>query len=242
MSNKLRLVALPIKATTATTATPQITLLSQPPTVALQENYLTKTINWCDRQWNKLSDSADGHWKKRVWNGGESVMDRVPYTEWALKHIEPGQSVAPNSTHKLDILYPKSVISDKDLLNMVKASFISRAARHRRSMWIALFIAPITLPVAIIPVVPNLPLFYVLWRAWSHWRAHRGAVYLGRLLANNQLNPRESDELDRFISTHPNLTNKDINTLSKILKLPPQATLEAHRAVKQIDSDSKRQE
>lgn len=146
MSSKLRLVALPLKSSKA----PPITLLSQPPTVALKSNYLAMAVNWCDRQWNKLSESAEGHWKKRVWNGGESIMDRVPYEEWALKHIEPAQGVAPKSSHKMDILYPKSVISDKDLLRLIKEQFISRASRHRRSMWIALAIAPITLWVCVI--------------------------------------------------------------------------------------------
>ncbi|TIA85645.1 hypothetical protein E3P99_03934 [Wallemia hederae] len=230
--SKLRLVALPLRAS----KNPPITLLSQPPDVALQANVLTKAVNWCDQQWNKLSEAADGHWKKRVWNGGETIMDRVPYQEWALKHIEPAQGPAPNSTHKLDVLYPKSVISDVELLSNLKECFVARAARHRRSMWIALAIAPFTLPVAIIPIVPNLPLFYVLWRAWSHWRAQRGAAYLGQLHANNQIEPRASEELDKFFQTHQNPTAKDINVLSKILKLPPQATLEGHRAVKQINS------
>ncbi|TIB67499.1 hypothetical protein E3Q16_03225 [Wallemia mellicola] len=231
MSSKLKLIALPLKAYRQT---PPITLLTLPPKTAVEANLMTKAVNWSDRQWNKLSESPEGHWKKRIWNGGEAVMDRVPYEEWALKHIEPAHGVAVNTSHKLDILYPESMISDKVLLDTVKESFISRSDQHRKKMWLYLAISPVTFPVAIIPIVPNLPLFYLLWRAWSHWRAHRGANYLGQLHANSQLQPRKSEEIDRFYQNNQIPSLKDINTLSKILNLPAQATLEGHRAIKQI--------
>ena len=39
-----------------------------------------------------------------------------------------------------------------------------------------------TFPFALIPVIPNFPFFYILWRAWSHYKAWRGASYLESLL------------------------------------------------------------
>ena len=52
-----------------------------------------------------------------------------------------------------------------------------------------------TFPFAIIPVVPNFPLFYVLWRAWSHYRAWRGATYLESLLKLGMIIEKESPQL-----------------------------------------------
>jgi hypothetical protein len=45
--------------------------------------------------------------------------------------------------------------------------------------------------------VPNLPFFYVLYRAWSHWKAWTGSKHLEFLLNNNKApTPTPSMELD----------------------------------------------
>lgn len=57
--------------------------------------------------------------------------------------------------------------------------------------------SPLTWPFAIIPVIPNFPLFYVLWRAWSHYKAWRGALYLENLLKLGMIVEQPSKELDK---------------------------------------------
>lgn len=62
-------------------------------------------------------------------------------------------------------------------------------------------LSPLTWPFAIIPVVPNLPLFYVLWRAWSHYKAWKASEYLASVLASDgQLVITPSEELDAIFS------------------------------------------
>lgn len=53
-----------------------------------------------------------------------------------------------------------------------------------------------TFPFALIPVIPNFPFFYILWRAWSHYKAWRGASYLGSLLKLGMIVEKPSPELD----------------------------------------------
>lgn len=49
--------------------------------------------------------------------------------------------------------------------------------------------------------MPNLPLFYVLWRAWSHYKAWKASEYLASVLASDgQLKLTASDELDQIFS------------------------------------------
>ena len=55
---------------------------------------------------------------------------------------------------------------------------------------------PVTFPFALIPIIPNFPLFYVLWRAWSHYKAWRGATYLESLLKLGIIVEKPSPELD----------------------------------------------
>lgn len=44
--------------------------------------------------------------------------------------------------------------------------------------------------------MPNFPMFYVLWRAWSHYKAWRGALYLEQLLKAGVIVERPSKQLD----------------------------------------------
>ncbi len=57
---------------------------------------------------------------------------------------------------------------------------------------------PVTFPFALIPVIPNFPMFYVLWRAWSHYKAWRGASYLESLLKLGFIVEKPSPELDEI--------------------------------------------
>lgn len=43
-----------------------------------------------------------------------------------------------------------------------------------------------------VSVIPNLPFFYLLYRAWSHWRALAGGKHLKFLLANKLVEPTPS--------------------------------------------------
>ena len=57
---------------------------------------------------------------------------------------------------------------------------------------------PATFPFALIPIMPNFPLFYVLWRAWSHYKAWRGATYIEQLLKMGMIVEKPSAELDKI--------------------------------------------
>lgn len=45
-----------------------------------------------------------------------------------------------------------------------------------------MILLPFTLPVAALPVLPNLPGFYVAFRAYSHWKALQGATWLSKTI------------------------------------------------------------
>lgn len=60
-----------------------------------------------------------------------------------------------------------------------------------------------TWPFAIIPIVPNFPLFYVLWRAWSHYKAWRGATYLEQLIKAGLVVEKECPELTEIYARKP---------------------------------------
>jgi len=59
---------------------------------------------------------------------------------------------------------------------------------------------PISAPVALIPVIPNIPFFYLVFRAWSHWRALSGSKHIEFLLDRKLVTPKPSPILDTLYS------------------------------------------
>lgn len=115
--------------------------------------------------------------------------------------------------------------------------------------------SPITWPVAIIPVIPNFPLFYVLWRAWSHYKAWRGATYLEAVLKAGMITEKESSTLDNIYAHHradvkdgkiikeggdgadfyPGMmiTTAEVPDLKKAFDLRPAEVVDVERAIEQ---------
>jgi len=57
---------------------------------------------------------------------------------------------------------------------------------------------PFTAPVALIPVIPNIPFLYLVFRAWSHYKALYGSRYLESLLDKNLVTLTPSKTLDEL--------------------------------------------
>lgn len=57
---------------------------------------------------------------------------------------------------------------------------------------------PFTIPFALIPVVPNLPFFYLVWRSYSHWRAFQSSKYLATLLQQNRIVPTKHEGMTKI--------------------------------------------
>lgn len=69
--------------------------------------------------------------------------------------------------------------------------------------------SPLTWPFAIIPIIPNFPLMYVLWRAWSHYKAWKGAAYLENLLKLGMIVEKPSKALDDIYANKPKAVTVD---------------------------------
>ncbi|MBW0487749.1 hypothetical protein O181_027464 [Austropuccinia psidii MF-1] len=167
---------------------------------------LKKVTDLGAKTWLKLSDSPPGSWKARIHNAGEGFMDKIPYEEWALKTIDPAvipstinllhqhsdsvdSSVEKSGSKPIELLYPPSLCSGKELLNGLEISMAERAPYHRKWMKLNFFLSPLTMPFVIVPLIPNLPFFYMMWRAWSHWRAYKASEYLHQMITQAHVLP-----------------------------------------------------
>lgn len=151
----------------------------------------TRLLNKASDFWIGLSkDGEDGKkvaifdWKRRTYTFGEKLMDRIEYEEWALKAVDP--SLDPGYTSKskrradaaqsqsqpplpaIRMHYPPSLLNPNHLRFNLTNLVAARAPHHRsRMIWCCVGM-PFTIPFMLLPVVPNLPFFYLVWRAWSH--------------------------------------------------------------------------
>lgn len=139
-----------------------------------------------------LWEKYESGWQKKVTVYGNKLFQRLPYEEWGLKSVVPlsetRRAEELERRTKSNVKYPSSILGEERVRELLKwyASH-ERQRYHRKWMWASLFGMPITAPVALLPVIPNLPFFWLVFRWWSHWRAQNGSKHVEFLLDNELL-------------------------------------------------------
>ncbi|GAQ10653.1 hypothetical protein ALT_7974 [Aspergillus lentulus] len=160
--------------------------------IAKELSVLDRVTNKAAETWAKWEE-ADKGWKKHLVTWGNKVQQRIPFEEWGLKSIPSLKAQRrldkSSETKKVDVLFPGNAIKAEKLRSILRKIATERQDLHRKKMWWSLVAAPFTAPVALIPVVPNIPFFYLAYRGWSHWRALNGSKHLEYLVEKDLLNP-----------------------------------------------------
>jgi hypothetical protein len=149
--------------------------------------------------WEK-DEKAVGNWKKKVTFYGNQALKRIPYEEWGLKTL-PSLTAARKQSilegkEKHELLFPGKYLKQEKLPGVLHALAKERQLMHKSKLTWSIIIMPFTAPFMLVPVIPNLPFFYVLYRAYSHWTALKGSQYLEFLLKHNLPTPTPSSALD----------------------------------------------
>ena len=79
-------------------------------------------------------------------------------------------------------VYHPSVQSPHVILSQMNRFKTELLSHHRKWAILCAIGIPISLPVALVPVAPNVPGFYLAYRLYCHLQALRGAKNLGFLL------------------------------------------------------------
>ncbi|GAB1316726.1 Mitochondrial K+-H+ exchange-related-domain-containing protein [Madurella fahalii] len=142
------------------------------------------------RTWSEW-EKKDKGWQKKVVNYGNYALRRIPYEEWGLKSVPPlsqrRRQVEMNGTEKVEVVYPKSLLPMDRVPKVLETLATEREALHKRRLIWCFIGMPLSAPIALLPVIPNIPFFYLVYRAWSHWRALSGGKHIQFLLKNNLL-------------------------------------------------------
>ncbi|KZV97369.1 hypothetical protein EXIGLDRAFT_379144 [Exidia glandulosa HHB12029] len=141
----------------------------QPPPAETTDgpNLLKRGVTKAVQLWDKMGDKPEGNWQRRIYVYGQKLMDRLEYEELALKVVDPSRA-APDGAL---LLHPTTQPGAKLEPAAEWAAYLQeRMPRHRRGAITWAAISPLTAPFMIVPIIPNLPFFFCVWRAWSHWQ------------------------------------------------------------------------
>ncbi|KAI0600959.1 mitochondrial K+-H+ exchange-related-domain-containing protein [Biscogniauxia sp. FL1348] len=172
--------------------------------------------------WSGWEQKESG-WQKKVVEYGNYALRRIPYEEWGLK------SVPPLSTKRRQeeilgkeqnvLIFPETVIPSTKAKDVLRTLATERESLHRNRLLWCFIGMPISAPFALVPIIPNLPFFYLAYRAWSHWRALAGGKHIQFLVANDLLAVSPSKVLDtiypRLLPSTPVPTEPTTNIGSK---------------------------
>ncbi|MCJ1286295.1 hypothetical protein MMC26_005640 [Xylographa opegraphella] len=172
-----------------------------------QETYVEKVTARAGATWVKW-ESADSGWQKKLTGWGNELFKRIPFEEWGLKSIPPLSTRRPAEDvpgqEETDVIYPPSVIKPGTVFDVLQKLATERQSLHRKRMWGSIAGMPVTIPFGLIPILPNIPFFYLVWRAWSHWRAFSGSKHVEHLLQEGLIKSAPSDLLSRIYSLQAN--------------------------------------
>ncbi|KAI1381901.1 mitochondrial K+-H+ exchange-related-domain-containing protein [Hypoxylon crocopeplum] len=149
-------------------------------------------------------EKKEGGWQKKVVVYGNYLLRRVPYEEWGLKSVPPlstrrreEEVLGKDKNH---LIFPQTLIPTTKATNVLRTLGTERESLHRTRLIWCLVGMPISAPFALVPIIPNLPFFYLVYRAWSHWRALAGGKHVRFLCENNLLSLSPSAMLDSIYS------------------------------------------
>ncbi|OJD25090.1 hypothetical protein ACJ73_03546 [Blastomyces percursus] len=163
--------------------------------------------------WAKWEE-ADKGWKKSLVAYGNRVLQRIPYEEWGLKSVPPlstRRQTEELQTHtQISLVYPKNVIQQSKVLDLLRQLATERQSLHRSPSLISHFSTSST-------VDGHIGEGYILT---TRKPALSGSKHLCFLLDNNLIRPRSLPVLETFYAKRP-IINKNLLSKTNAKDLDP---------------------
>ncbi|KAJ2392676.1 hypothetical protein GGI23_005173 [Coemansia sp. RSA 2559] len=156
---------------------------------------MTKWAATASEKWNKWSAYPPTSWRGKIYIYGETLMDKISFKEYFLKEIPTKSEGALVS--KVDIVVP-NILSETEVLNDLRALVAAQEPYHARWLWYCCYLLPVSSLFTLVPVIPNFPFFYNLFRVYSHYKARHGAHHLQHLFDRGAFEVIFDSELSKF--------------------------------------------
>ncbi|KAI9761632.1 MAG: hypothetical protein M1835_008144 [Candelina submexicana] len=147
--------------------------------------YADKITSRAAATWVKW-EKGNMKWQQTVTHYGNKAFKRIPFEEWGLKSIPPlsarKEAEELQGNGKVEVIFPGQFVEENRVGDVLRRIGTERKGLHTKWMWWSIVGMPCMAPVALIPIIPNIPFFYLAFRAWSHWRALSGSKHLEYIL------------------------------------------------------------
>lgn len=128
-----------------------------------------------NRAWIGFGSAPEGSVKRRIHSFGLKLLSRVRPSETLLKSLTKDVSM-------LEIVHPAS-INPRLVRRRLRHIAVRGAAIHKKYLYGSICMLPVTSVFMVLPL-PNIPFFWTLFRAYSHWRALQGSEKLHFLVSD----------------------------------------------------------
>ncbi|CAR27125.1 ZYRO0C09482p [Zygosaccharomyces rouxii] len=223
-------------------------MLSKSSVVIRFESWLSRKS---ESMWNKIVQSPRPT-NQKVVKMINRLLDKTPWMENSLKTLpgenrlvkrvisrdEQGKEKVENiaikqyvknkdrlETKPLHAYYPSGIISPEQLSSSLKFLYNRGLLYHwRQTLW-CLSGLPLTLPIVLVPIIPNIPGFYLAYRAYCNYKAYMGARHLQMLHKDGKLQLRDVEGYSEMFGTEKKLNSDkeqllmDTDLMARILDL-----------------------
>ncbi|KAF9372628.1 hypothetical protein CPC16_002317 [Podila verticillata] len=166
-------------------------------------SYLNRATNFASKKWEQLSQAPPDGVKRKLYSAGSKMLEKIEHQEVFLKGV-PAKEDVPDTTIKtmVPFVYP-SALTEAQVQAEFAAFIEQRVPYHRKYMIFSALWVPVTSLFTLVPLIPNIPLFYNAFRLWSHWKAYNGAKHLAFHVKNGSIHYQASDVLNLGLQHDP---------------------------------------
>lgn len=186
-----------------------------------------KMVSLAAKGWSKLENSKSSINKKIV-SLVRRLLSSIPYDESCLRSFPRKSTMIREINEEHQASFPRAVLTSDIEKNTVSVDqlkpipvyhprfqepqailnqmneFRSTLTQYHKKWAILCFLGiPVSLPLALVPVMPNVPGFYFAYRLYCHLQALRGARNLGYLLESNSKDESIEDTTHLTFSSVP---------------------------------------
>lgn len=170
-----------------------------------------------NKAWSNLEKAPQGSIKNKIHGFGLKLLSRVKPSEIFFKSI-------PKEIDSLDILYPSS-LNPRLVRRRLRHIAFRGSVIHKKYFYGSAILLPLTSVFMVLPL-PNIPFFWVLFRAYSHWRASQGSEKLLHLVSDASCRSHPSDQTDKDEETSTLISDKNDGNSTSPWVLQPSEELD----------------
>lgn len=115
------------------------------------------------------------------------------------------------------VYYPAHIIEKSRLLSQLNELSRWGLKYHLKEIYKCLILLPLTIPLALIPIVPNIPGFYLTYRVYCNMKAYLGAKHLQQILKDDLLDFKDLKEFNEIFPDSPDLSETKIDQIIRLL-------------------------